>query len=64
MKLKKLKKGAYFTLKEIAEPKRNQVFIKGEYNKTTKSYSCIKFDDINNEKFVKANKDIYTDFTF
>jgi len=29
MKIRELKRGAYFTLKELAEPKENQVYIKG-----------------------------------
>lgn len=64
MELKDLKKGDYFTLKEITEPKETQVYIKGEYDKSSKTYSCCKFDDTNNEKFYKGSKNVFTEFTF
>lgn len=64
MKIRELKRGVYFTLKEIAEPKENQVYIKGDYNRATKRFSCTCFSDCNNEKFVDSNKEVYTDFVF
>jgi len=64
MELKKLKKGDYFTIKPIDEPKESQVYIKGEYDKSSKTYSCMKFSDMNEERFYKGNKVIFTDFTF
>lgn len=64
MKLNELKKGAMFTLKDIAEPTESQVYIKGDYDRTTKTYSCICFADMNKEKFLKASKEVFTDFTF
>lgn len=36
MKLKDIKKGEYFTLKPIAEPKESQVYIKEEYDRSEK----------------------------
>lgn len=64
MVLKDLKKGEYFTIKPIDEPKENQVYIKGGYDKSSKTYSCIKFSDMNEERFYKGNKIIFTGFTF
>jgi hypothetical protein len=63
-KLNTLKKGEYFTLKEIAEPKESQVFVKGEYDRESKTFSCTKFSDSNSERFIKADKEIFTDFIF
>ena len=62
--VKDLKKGEYFTLKPIAEPKETQVYVRGEYDKESKTYSCCNFSDINSERFLKGNKEIFTDMIF
>ena len=62
--LRELKKGDWFTLKEIAEPKESQVYIKGDYDKASKTFSVCKFSDTNNERFIKADRQVYVDFTF
>lgn len=54
--------GSFFTLKEISAPKETQVYIKGEYN--GKSFSCVKFSDVNSERLIKADKLVYVGFTF
>lgn len=64
MTIKDLKKGEYFTTKEIAEPTESQVWIRGEYDRTTKTYSATNFSDINRERFFKATKPVFTEFTF
>lgn len=63
-KLKDIEIGSYFTLKEIENPKEEQVYIRGEYDRASKSFSCIKFSDTNVERFFKSNKEVFTDFTF
>ena len=62
--IKKVKKGDYFTMKPIAEPKESQVWIKGDYDRENKAYECQRFSDMNDFKYIKANKDVYIDFTF
>ena len=64
MTLKDLKKGEYFTLKEIDTPKESQIYVKGEYDKSNKTYLCCKFDDMNTERFYKGSKIVYSGFTF
>ena len=64
MKLKNLKKGEYFTLKPIEEPKENQVYIRGEYDRTEKKYECGKFSDISYTRYIDGDREVYTDFTF
>lgn len=64
MTVKELKKGDYFTLKPIEEPKESQVYVRGEYDRSEKKYSCYKFSDMNEERFYKGDKEIYTDFIF
>lgn len=64
MKLKELKKGEYFTLKDYAEPKDSQVYIKGEYDRETRKYDCGKFSDISYSRLLKGDTEVYTEFTF
>lgn len=64
MKLKDLKKGDWFTLKNFSEPKDNQVWIKNEYNRSSKKYLCIRCSDISDSKEVSGDKEVYTNFTF
>lgn len=64
MKLKELKKGDFFTLKNIENPKDSQVYIKQEYDKSEKKYFCGKFDDISAGKYISGEKEVFTDFTF
>lgn len=62
--LKELKKGDWFTLKDIEYPKESQVYIRGEYDRSSKTYSCIKWNDMNEERFFKGTKKVFTEFTF
>lgn len=64
MALKDLKIGEYFTLKPIENPKENQVYIRGEYNRTEKKYECGRFDDISYTRYLSGKTEVYTDFTF
>lgn len=64
MTIRELKKDEYFTLKPIAEPKESQVWIRGEYDRSTRTYSAINFDDVNRERYFKGDKEVYTDFVF
>jgi hypothetical protein len=64
MIIKELKKGDFFTLKPIETPSENQVYIRGDYDKSSKSYSAVKFSDMNAERFFKGTKEVYTGFTF
>jgi len=59
-----LKKGNFFTLKDIEEPKESQVYIKGEYDRSSKLFSCFKYSDTNEERFLKSDKSVYIGFTF
>ena len=64
MKLKDLKKGEYFTLKPMENPKESQVYIRGEYDRSEKKYDCGRFDDVSYSRLFKGDKEVYTDFTF
>jgi hypothetical protein len=66
VKLKDLKEGDYFCLKSLGEKeaKENQVWIKGPYDKSTRKYSCTKFNDVNHEHLYDGNKVVFQDFIF
>lgn len=64
MKIRDLRQGDYFTLKQIDEPKESQVWIRGEYDRSTRTYSAINFADVNRERYFKGNREVHTEFTF
>lgn len=64
MKIKDLKKGAFFTCKPIEYPNENQVWVRGEYDRETKTYSCTRFSNFCDEHMMKGDKTVYTEFVF
>ena len=60
IEIKKTKKGEF--LKRKADSQR--VYVRGDYDRASKSYSCTAYDDINQEIFIKANKKVFIGFTF
>lgn len=64
MKLKDLKKGEFFTLKSIDEPKENQVYIRGEYDRAERKYDCGRCDDISYSRYLRGETTVYTDFVY
>lgn len=63
-KIKDLKVGDFFTIKPIAEPKESQVYIRGEYDRSLRKYSCGKFDDISVCRNFPGEREVYTEFIF
>ena len=64
MTIKELKKGDFFTKKNIEYPKETQVFIRGDYDRSTKKYECIRFSDCNDVQYITGTKEIYIDLIF
>lgn len=64
MTIKELKKGDFFTLKPIANPKESQVYIRDEYDRTDKKYLAVKFNDFCACRSLKPDTIVYTDFIF
>ena len=64
MTIRELKKGDFFTLKPIENPTEKQVYIRGDYDKGEKKFSCGRFDDISYEKMFSGDKVVYTEFVF
>lgn len=63
-RIKDLKKGEYFTLKAIEEPTEKLVWIRGEYERSEKKFSCTKWCDICHENFMKGERVVYVGFSF
>lgn len=64
-KIKDLKKGEFFTLKDYGEcPDESKVYIRDSYDRTAKKYSCYKWSDINHESMIKADRTVFVGFTF
>lgn len=66
MKLKELKRGEFFTRKSMngQEAKASQVYIKEDYDHSTKKYWCQKWDDISKGMELKGDTEVYQDFMF
>lgn len=64
--IKDLKAGEFFTLKDYGEQdvKECAVWVRGEYDKGSRTYSCYKFSDVNHEHFFKGTKEVFTEFYF
>lgn len=63
-RVKELKKGDFFVLKDIEFSRENQVWIRGEYDRASKMYSAINYTDMNREGFFKGDKIIFNNITF
>jgi hypothetical protein len=57
--LSNVKKGNYFTLKNVDKPKSKDLYVKGDYESSLKAYSCYKYDDVKKEIFIKEIKIVY-----
>jgi hypothetical protein len=58
--LRDVPKGEFVRRKEGAKT----TYRKGDYDRATKSFSLIDWDDANREIFVKASKLVHVGFTF
>ena len=59
MLLSKVKKGEPIRFKP-----NGPVWVRGEYNRSHKTYSLVKFDDINHESHKAGTTEVYVDFIF
>lgn len=66
MQLKDLKKDDIFSRKPLnnQEALASQVYIKGEYDRSSKKYWCQKWDDISKGMELKGDTEVYQDFIF
>ena len=59
-KLSTVKPGEY--IKRKADSKA--IYIKGAYDKASKSFSCTDVEDICREVFIKSDKPVFIGFTY
>ena len=64
MTVKELKKGDFFTKKPVECPDENQVWIRGEYDRSARKYSCTRFSDFCDTQLMRGDKVVFCDFTF
>lgn len=64
MTMKELKKGEWFTLKPIANPRESQVYIRSDYDRSERKYWATKWSDIGDGKFISGDREVFTDFEF
>lgn len=62
--VKALKKGEFFTKKDIEFPGEMQVWIRGDYIREDKKYECICWGGVNKFCYMKGTKEVFTGFTF
>ena len=59
--IEKIKKGEFFRIKDSETA---PVWVRGDYDRSSKSYSVYLFDDICHERFFKKGRIVFIDFTF
>lgn len=59
--VKKLKKGDFFRLKDSGTA---PVWVRDEYQPACRKFSCHKFDDVNQERQMKGDTNVFIGFTF
>lgn len=62
--IKDLKKGDFFTKRPIEEPREDQVWVRGDYDRSSRRYECCRFDDVNTACFLIGGRQVFTGFTF
>lgn len=58
--IKLVKPGDYIKRKIDAKT----VYVRGEYDRITKSFSCTDTNDMNREIFIKSDKSVFVGFTY
>lgn len=59
--IRELKKGEFFRLTDWENA---PVWVRGEYIREEKKYSTYKYDDVNNERLLPGDKEVFIGFTF
>jgi hypothetical protein len=58
--IKSVKPGDYIKRKIDAQT----VYIRGAYDRATRSFSCVDANDMNREIFIKTGKTVFIGFTY
>ena len=58
VELREVKEKGLFQLKDVES---STLYVRNHYDRGSKSYSVSHYNDINNERFIKANRIVYVD---
>lgn len=66
VRLDSLKKGEYFTLSnhDNQEVESWCVYVRGEYDRSTRKYICSSFDDVNHSRQFFGKTRVFVNFIF
>lgn len=62
--LKELKRGEWFTFTPDEYPDARKVYIREEYDRSTRKYGYTRWADVNHYAEAKGSRVVYTDFIF
>jgi len=57
--IRQLKLGEFFKFSP-----NGRVFVRGEYDRSSRTFAYYPFDDVNNEHFARGERQVITDFEF
>lgn len=67
-RIKYLKRGEFFCLREYddstTEVKSSLVWVRGNYDSSSKKYYCYKFDDVCHGNFLRGDRVVYSEIYF
>lgn len=64
MTVRELSQGDFFTKRDIRYPNENQVWIRGEYDRSARRYACTRFSDFCDVQLLPGEKVVFCDFIF
>ena len=62
--IRNVKRGDYFTLKDLDDPAESQVWVRDEWDRSAGRYVAHRFTDVNSERSFKSEQAVYVGFTF
>ena len=64
--IKDLKVGEFFTVMDWGEKEVQEraVWVRGEYDRGSRTYACYRYTDVNHEHFFRGKKEVFTEFFF
>ena len=64
--LKNIPNGEFFTLRKPDgdEPNWTSVWVKGDYDRSSRTYDCYKWSDVNWVSEMKGTRKVWVGFTF
>lgn len=62
--IRNVKRGDFFTLKDLDDPTESQVWVRDEWDRSAGRYVAHRFTDVNSERSFKSERAVYVGFTF